>query len=1084
MTTVNDRSTYSGLYSGLANNAVFAVIVSGVGLTVFESLRRVRAHTNRPDVKQSKLGGPLGSVETWEFGYFYMARSWSLHPPPILKAIPLSWIWPTLRYSEHNLPALTRSLDAVVHVRYLTASFLFALLHTCTSLPILLVIHLLFNPSDILPGSMNKASLQYLVTSDRFLWVHVVILFWLTGTWIWALIWLTRGALRYRHEVIVDSYNRAAQSTPSADMKKFRGRRFRTVMIENIPVYMRSEEALKNYFERYLAMPSLRAAFLQRGWLGWWGVIRNQLIRDLEPLPLDEEAQEHGDMPKVEQVVFARKTTELQALLEQREVLLGKLEALHVKLASNVLAAVAARLAAKEHASIESPTAEKFARKPRLIGGLQTNSSLDKLVEALGPFAKAFSQEKIQSPPLPVTGDTIWEALYRVPPELLHPYQPLIRMKPRYTGRMDVAIDYYALKLATVDKQIEEERAIDEAKREPSTTAFVTFVAPHHARKAFRFLAFNPRSPDTCFVTPAPDPSDIIWKRATRPNFRGAFLRDLLVSIGVWTFTLLWVPPVCPILLALRRSLAHRMAFPAAAPFFVGGASTLRKRAQATKPRVYDYSYWLPTHMLVLLIMHVFAILNPLVIPFCLIYLAFEFVIVKHQKMQVFSRAFETNGFNINHRILRFSCDGLVFSQVIFLVLMIIIKKVGEAVLTGLLILATIMVKLYLSRKCKTAYGAADKLEADWICSTGSIMPTSQHRHELPSIASRETLPLYGPRVDNVITSLGQLAEATVHTADDNLTNEVEHPCMSTTALDAADENPIVTAHPTTAKWDDSVPYDASYENPLYTTSLDKFMWLPRNPLARLDLDDGVRIHVVLLSRPDRNWRGVGRLPRELEAQLFGDIPGTRPSGEVLLTDHDSQSYEPRSSITQEPLLKPNVRLTRDDALEEIELPPILAARVQHPEQETDIEEVEGTTLQERIRPPLSRARSFKSQASKQPSLRHTSSAENWFPGHIMREEPNELGIPPLSTVGLPETSSDGALPVIGLGGEESRISSTPGNTHGSALSSFRALANLVMREARQEKEDREKKDKKEDESRNPRSSLAQILDAHGRVNE
>ncbi|KZP01319.1 hypothetical protein CALVIDRAFT_532930 [Calocera viscosa TUFC12733] len=186
MSTVGDRSTFSGLYSGLANNAVFAVSIAGIGLTVFECLRRVRAHTYRPDVKTSRLGGPLGSRETWEFGYFYMARSWSINPPPVLQATPLSWILPTILYPEHKLPELTQSLDSVVHVRYLTASLLFSLVHVCTSLPILLPIHLIFNPGD-LDGSMNKASLQYLVTSDRFLWVHVVILYWLAGTWMVAL---------------------------------------------------------------------------------------------------------------------------------------------------------------------------------------------------------------------------------------------------------------------------------------------------------------------------------------------------------------------------------------------------------------------------------------------------------------------------------------------------------------------------------------------------------------------------------------------------------------------------------------------------------------------------------------------------------------------------------------------------------------------------------------------------------------------------------------------------------------------------------------------------------------------------------
>ncbi|KZT51501.1 DUF221-domain-containing protein [Calocera cornea HHB12733] len=1268
MSTVNDRSTYSGLYSGLANNAVFAVSIAGVGLTVFECLRRVRAHTYRPDVKTTRLGGPLGSRETWEFGYFYMARSWSIEPqPPVLQAAPLSWIIPTILYPEHKLPALTRSLDSVVHVRYLTAAVWFVLLHVCTSLPILLPIHLIFNPPDVHEASMNKASLQYLVTSDRFLWVHVVILYWLVGTWIVALMWLTRGSLRYRHAMIIDTYLDASVKPPPMGQEQLRGRRHRTVMIENIPAHMRSEAALAAYFEKYLVKSTLRAAYLQRGWAGWYGVIRNQLVKDLDNMPVDEEAQGLGEA-MVEDVVLARKTTELAALVEQREVILRKLEALHVKLAANVLAAVAWGLSIKEHAAYGGATTEKHLQQPGALGAVQTEAGLERLIEALGPFVKAFEREKTAAPPLPIEGETVWEALYRLPPELLHPYQPLIRMKPRYSRRMDVAIDYYSLKLATISKQIDDERAIDEAKREPSTNAFVTFSAPHYARKAFRFLAFNPRSPDTCLVTPAPDPSDIIWKRAMRPNFRGVFLRDLLVSIGIWTFTLLWVPPVTiivglfsiqnlasifpplknyfnanpakeslvssflptllysilviliPPLLLFITNHGHSAitaskikdlvltrywkflvcnavfffslgvttissfvnvfrqplsllptiagAFPTAAPFFVGwfvfetgmhvglaislmgfpiwlypfhrAAATLRKRQEATKPRTYDFSYWLPTHMLVLLIMHVFTILNPLVIPFCFIYLSFEIIMVKHQKMHVFSHGFETNGFNINHRILRYSLDGLVLAQVIFLVLMILVKKVGEAVLTGLLILATIATKLYLSRKCKAAYAAEDKLEGDLLCATrsGTLSPedidrfnsseVDNYRRAQPlrerfkQLSKREAwiklwgmlpfeiesahpeipLPIPRPRVmppvkpdadpheaappavsapttDETTFTQGQYAQALARPAD-----EKQPESQSPTSPAPADIEPIITSHAPTSLWDDSVRYDATYANPLYSCPLENFMWLPRNPTARLDLDDGVNCHVVLLSRTDGGWRGVGRMPKEIEAQLFGDGSEGRTSDETRLGDGDGDMADTRKSLTHEPLLRPreSVRKTHGKTDEEIELPPIIAARVHHPEEETEIEDVEGPSFQDRIRPALSRARSSASRASRRISLHRASPHEGRSPALELDDVLHTASTTKQPVSGLPDTASVHSVDTPAYRGGEHLATINSNEEPPPTLSSFRALANVVLREARQEREEREKKEKKESESKIRRGSFAQILDSHGRV--
>ncbi|KZP01320.1 hypothetical protein CALVIDRAFT_532932 [Calocera viscosa TUFC12733] len=1073
--------------------------------------------------------------------------------------------------------------------------------------------------------------------------------------------------------MILSAYAAASQTPLPSGSEKFRGRRYRTVMIENIPAHMRSDEALTGYFEKYLVKSTLRAAYLQRGWMGWYGVVRNQLVRDLDSMPVDEEAQAHAhaDSPMVEDVVLARKSTELQALMEQREVVLRKLEVLHVKLAANVLASVALGLSRKEQAAYGGATTEKFVQKPGPLGAVQTEAGLDQLVGALGPFVKAFDQEKTLSPPLPIEGETVWEAMYRLPPELLHPYQPLIRMKPRMSGRMDVAIDYYSLKLATISKQIDDERAIDDAKREPSTNAFVTFSAPHFARKAYRFLAFNPRSPDTCFVTPAPDPSDILWKRAIRPNFRGVFLRDMLVSIGVWTFTLLWIPPVTiivglfsiqnlasifpplknyfnanpakeslvssflptllysilviliPPLLRFITNHGHSAitaskisdlvmtrywkflvcnavfffslgvttissfvdvfkqplsllptiagSFPSAAPFFVGwfvfetgmhvglsislmgfpiwlypfhrAAATLRKRAEATKPRTYDFSYWLPTHMLVLLIMHVFAILNPLVIPFCFIYLSFEIIMVKHQKMHVFSHAFETNGFNLNHRIVRFSLDGMVLAQVIFLVLMILVKKVGEAVLTGLLILATIVTKLYLSRKCKAAYAAQDKLEGDLICSTRSITGTlpmqdleqlksldlnSSHRTQrlrsrFRKLEQRETwihlwkaLPfemdfphvdipvpspkrspllngkaegttdepvhpgVSAPRTEDVTLFQGQFAQAVTHPAEEE---------QKTVNMAPTSEDPdaIVTSHAPTMIWDDHTRYDASYGNPHYNSHLDNFMWLPRNPLARLDLDDGVKCHVVLLSRTNGGWRRVGRMPKDLEAELFGEGSDGGTSDETRLGDSDGRPADTRKSLTNEPLLRPreSIRKPNSQLPEEIELPPIIAARVQHLEQETEIENVEPESFQDLIKPALSRARSSASRTSRRISFRRASSHEGRSPTHEAEDLLRAAGTPTRPPAGLPETSSVHSVDMPAYSGGEhlATINSTEGaGTSRPALSSFKALANVVLQEARQEREEREKKEKKESESKIRRASFAQIVEAQGRT--
>lgn len=92
---------------------------------------------------------------------------------------------------------------------------------------------------------------------------------------------------------------------------------------------------------------------------------------------------------------------------------------------------------------------------------------------------------------------------------------------------------------------------------------------------------------------------------------------------------------------------------------------------------------WLPNHVLVLLIVIVFTILNPLVVPFSFIYFSSAIgepsvsllenreseplhcpVVHKNQLMRVYSKWYDQNGTAISIRILRYSLDGFLFAEV------------------------------------------------------------------------------------------------------------------------------------------------------------------------------------------------------------------------------------------------------------------------------------------------------------------------------------------------------------------------------------------------------------------------------------
>ena len=51
---------------------------------------------------------------------------------------------------------------------------------------------------------------------------------------------------------------------------------------------------------------------------------------------------------------------------------------------------------------------------------------------------------------------------------------------------------------------------------------------------------------------------------------------------------------------------------------------TPRRRAVGIRPRTFNYYYWLPTHLLVIHVLLAFSVLNPLVIPFGLLYFFIE----------------------------------------------------------------------------------------------------------------------------------------------------------------------------------------------------------------------------------------------------------------------------------------------------------------------------------------------------------------------------------------------------------------------------------------------------------------------------
>jgi len=133
----------------------------------------------------------------------------------------------------------------------------YTLLQTLIVLPILLPLHMLYAPDDINKTSMLRAGIDGLVSSSgsKWLWVHAVLVWWISITWTCTALWIGWGALAYRRRGIARLRKKVEQAR-SEKRQVSRGeegllrednqgwavadqsegiKKFRTLMVINVP---------------------------------------------------------------------------------------------------------------------------------------------------------------------------------------------------------------------------------------------------------------------------------------------------------------------------------------------------------------------------------------------------------------------------------------------------------------------------------------------------------------------------------------------------------------------------------------------------------------------------------------------------------------------------------------------------------------------------------------------------------------------------------------------------------------------------------------------------------------------------------
>ncbi|KAG6907871.1 hypothetical protein DXG01_007035, partial [Tephrocybe rancida] len=333
--------------------------------------------------------------------------------------------------------------------------------------------------------------------------------------------------------------------------------------------------------------------------------------------------------------------------------------------------------------------------------------------------------------------------------------------------------------------------------------------------------------------------------------------------------------------------------------------------------------------------------------------------------IHVYAKNYENNGKVLLIRLVRYSLDGLLLGQAVFLAYMVVLKKSVNVGLAAFLILFTAVVKLLMTRMCRGQFEQDDIDEASIVCSSSiqgsgskdteasfqkdqtdlndpvatKLPPqrpiltwrlpewvnfsyaTAQHR---PKHARRRQPNPFRPQSQDFtrLNSMSQDVERVTRHASEaprkSSFSEFPWGGVSPTKEKGmyqplVEVSGSVVEHHPPVPWDDETTVDLPYDNPYYTKAFANVLWLPRNPSGILDLDETIHLKVSLcvdiVAGQLGSWLGVGET----------SSPEEMPEAETSLKHQTSQGS-----------------LHPVNGTEDIDLPPVIAQRVRSKEHDVE----------------------------------------------------------------------------------------------------------------------------------------------------
>ena len=182
---------------------------------------------------------------------------------------------------------------------------------------------------------------------------------------------------------------------------------------------------------------------------------------------------------------------------------------------------------------------------------------------------------------------------------------------------------------------------------------------------------------------------------------------------------------------------------------------------------------------------------------------------------------------------------------------------------------------------------------------------------------------------------------------------------------------PLVVPHEKHPAWDDSARLDRPYDNPYYTRPIANHLWLPRNPVGILNLDDTVDVFRALTSDSS-----LGQLGEWIEGGIaLADLPSSMSLDNLSTSDLELGALKRVTSI----------ELSGD---EEIALPPEIQERVDNIRKEAEVDYAENTYGRSR-RPSVMTRRTSSSIDARQRSISQTKAKTLDVGIHLPRKTPS-----------------------------------------------------------------------------------------------